>query len=219
MRKTIEQLPINDNDNDAELSPRVLRPSNPYAPKNISVYSLKENQFVECRNSSNLILHVSKSGTLVKGGDLTKSNANPPANSTLQNLTRNQFEFNERGCETSNPPIVSGCVSTHPPPSKNHSGTVSRSIISDLFIESNDSARRNTAPVLLDDGTGLGDETMRQGIEIDLVEKQIVKSEIEPVYSAQMEISGIQMERILNFNCEQRIYQDLVQLSSSSTNK
>ena len=222
MRKTIDQLQINDNEADGELSPRVLRPSNPNAPENVSFYSLKERQFVVRENSSNLILHVSKKGTLMKESTTSRrpdsgdrSLGQTEQSSTLRNLTRNQFEFNERGCETLNPPVVSGSVSTHPPPSKSHSGIVSRSVIQERYSDFLEGSRRKTASLTTDEGSIVGDETLRQGVESNLVEKEVVKSEIEPVYSREMQLSGMQMERILNFNCEQRIYQDLVQVSES----
>ena len=225
MRKTIDQLPINNEiDAEAELSPRVLRPSNPNAPQNVSFYSLRENQFLVQGTSSNLILHVLKNGTLVKESHGTPvANPSPTSNletkplSTLRNLSLNQFEFNERGCETINPIVVSGSVSTHPPPSTNHSGSVTRSIIEDSSVHEPVGSRRQTDAGSTDDTSTVRDEAVRQGVEFDLVEKQIVKSEIEPVYSPEMEVSGMQMERIITFNCEQRVYQDLVQVFSSES--
>ena len=225
MRKTIDQLPASENDRDEELSPRVLRPSDPNAPLNIAVYSLKEKQFIVNENSSSMILHVSKSGTLkmqvnrspFDGPPTNTSTENPLPSTVIRNIIRNQFEFNERGSETINPAIVSGGVTTHPPPTRNYTGVVSQSVIRGKYAEFMENGRRKTATAPVEEGSIILDETLRNSVESDLVEKQVVKSEIEPVYSDEMELSGIQMERILLFNCEQRIYQDLVDVTCSTT--
>ena len=216
----MEQLSVNFGDPDEEISPRVIRLVNPQAPQNVTIYSLKEKQFVLSDHRPNSIVHVARPGTLYRVPHRAESDSSSKKSShavtRARNLTRNQFAYHESGCETSFPPMVSGAVSTQPPPFREHTGTVSRSIIQCKNTEHLAASRTRSSTISPEDGPTSSDETLRQSVELDLVEKQVAKSEIEPVYSPEMEQSGLQMERILNFTCEQRIYQDLISKSYPS---
>jgi len=198
-----------------EMPPRILRPIDPYAPKNTVAYSFRTCEYILADQVSQMITHVSKRGTLsrINGDTVTPVHKKEPHSnrevSIELNPQRSQFYFTDRGSQTEKYTLVNGSVSTIPPPSREYNGLVTSSIINERYGADSSSPNptsnlTNGKVGLLEDSTGSMESP--EDLCKSYLNKKKVASEIEPVYSDEMKKSAKLMERILNYNSEADVY-------------
>lgn len=200
-----ESLTGDDADLDRELPSRVLRPSNPRAAINTAQYFHKDRVFKVDENVKSLIMHFSKSSTLLRGQSpceneskrAQKSNDhtafdNPvPDPDVSANILRNQFFFNDRSAQTNNPIIREMGASTMPAPSCDYNDSVNLHAIHDKFMEMIESTKAPADDTPRDEGDIRHDPPKQ-----------------DPVYSERMKSSVKVMERLLHVNLENDVFQD-----------
>ena len=136
-------------DLDGEMPPRVLAPCDPQKFDNIAYFNHHEKTFGFNDKLGYLVVHFSKNGGLVRRVQPltveTEDSFHPKSASVVNveyiresneilNTLRNQFEFSDRSCQTSNEAISFQGFSTHPPPSGDHNMTVSTRNVFDAYM-------------------------------------------------------------------------------------
>jgi len=205
---------------------RVITATDPNVPANVTKYNYKERMFKQEPPAAgdHLAIHFSMDGymlhkdsdeakqqetimqekkeaedakrkALQESGDAEDDNADTVDNG------KNQFNYSDRAAQTFNNPMRSRGVATEPPPVLPFSATVTQWQIYDSFLESHMNAMREAE--LQKAGQSKKDKE-----EDKSAPKQSQSNDGDMVHSAQMALSLKIMERMVNQNAEDEIYQD-----------
>lgn len=207
---------------------RVITATDPNVPANITKYSYKERMFKQEPPAAgdHLAIHFSMDGYMLhKESDEAKQqetilqekreadeakrkalqesgDAEDDGNGDTVDSGKNQFNYSDRAAQTFNNPMRSRGVATEPPPVLPFSATVTQWQIYDSFIESHMNAMREAE--IQKAGQSKKDKTDESKAEA----KPAQSTDGDMVHSAQMALSLKIMERMVNQNAEDEIYQD-----------
>jgi dynein intermediate chain 1 len=218
-----DQLQLTPEELEKEVPPRVLYPSNPRAPHNITYFSFKDRQFKRDDQVDHCVFHFQMDGAILlkdsqeaqdqveiqdkKEEEQSKRQANeavdedfdPPedeAEKPEKNPLRNQFNFSERAAQTKNSVLRERGWTTEPPPTTPFSATVTQWEIYDQYGRDIEAQKNQEKE----------DKTKQKQSYDEPSEKK--KSDSDPLYSDSMKLSIKIMERMVNQNAENEVYHD-----------
>jgi dynein intermediate chain 1 len=219
-----DQMQLSPEELEKEVPPRVLYPTNPRAPHNISVYSYKDKVFKKDDQVDQCVFHFQMDGTILlkdsgeaqeqsevqerKEKEQTENDKrekvdedfDPPEDEKempVKNPLRNKFNFSERAAQTKNPVYRERGWTTEPPPTTGFTGTVTQWEIFDQYIREIEAAKEREKE---------DKQKTKHSYEEDTDKKK--KSDADPTYSDSMKLSIKIMERMVNQNAENEVYHD-----------
>mmetsp|Transcript_126133 Transcript_126133/g.251914 ORF Transcript_126133/g.251914 Transcript_126133/m.251914 type:complete len:673 (-) Transcript_126133:117-2135(-) len=222
--KPEDQLSLTPEELEKEVPPRVLYPNNPRAPHNITTYSHKERVFKKDDQVDQCVLHFSMDGQiLLRDGPEAQDQAeiqdkkeeeqklrekeeavdedfDPPEDEKempVKNPLRNAFNFSERASQTKNPVLRERGWTTEPPPTTGFTDTVTQWSIYDTYINEIEQAKLREQ-----------EEKQKQKHTFEEEGEKKKKEGEAPIYSENMRLSVRIMERMVNQNAEDLVYDD-----------
>eukprot|EP00747_Dinoflagellata_sp_TGD_P165115 gnl/TRDRNA2_/TRDRNA2_185975_c0_seq1.p1 gnl/TRDRNA2_/TRDRNA2_185975_c0~~gnl/TRDRNA2_/TRDRNA2_185975_c0_seq1.p1 ORF type:complete len:695 (+),score=179.37 gnl/TRDRNA2_/TRDRNA2_185975_c0_seq1:79-2085(+) len=219
--KPEDQLQLSPEELEKEVPPRVLYPSNPRAPHNITQFSFKDKMFKRDDQVDQTVWHFSMDGAILlkesqeeqdqleirerkekeqEMRDMKEAvdeDFDPPEDATEQptkNPLRNQFNFSERAAQTRNSVLRERGWSTEPPPTTGFQGTVTQWEIFDQYLREIEAQKEK--------------DDKQKSKQWNEDEREKKKSESDPLYSDSMKLSIKIMERMVNQNAENEVYHD-----------
>jgi len=222
--KPEDQLDLSPVELEKEVPPRVLYPSNPRAPQNITQFSFKERSFKRDDQVDQCCWHFSMDGAIFlkesqeaqeqmevqdkkqeeqdrrANDEAVDEDFDPPedeAERAVKNPLRNQFNFSERAAQTKNPVLRERSWTTEPPPSTGFVGTVTQWEIYDQYMREIEAQREKERENEKGNKKGGQDE-----------EREKKGGDQDPLYGDSMKLSMKIMERMVNQNAENEVYHD-----------
>lgn len=219
--KPEDQLELTPEELEEEVPPRVLYPTNPRAPHNMTTFSYKEQCFKSDDQVDQMVMHMSMDSCILlkdsqeqvdqdellkrKRVEQEKRDAAEQVDITIDpplfegeepaiNTLRNQFNFCERSSQTFNELFRERGINTEPPPSSNYNETVTQWGIYDHYIQESAAA------------TAAAETTKKSLKDQDFGQKK--KRPADPLYSNSMRLMIKLMERMVSQNVENEIYHD-----------
>lgn len=213
-----DQLDLTPEELEKEVPPRVLYPSNPRAPQNITQFSFKDRVFKRDDQVEQCVFHLSLDGQMLlkdspewqdqcdiqdkKGQEQTRGEdesfdeeieQNDDEQPT-KNPLRNQFNFSERAAQTKNAVLREKGWTTEPPPTTGFSGTVTQHEIFDTYMKEIEATAQREQK-----------QKEKHPTEEETAKR---RQECDPLYSESMKLSIKVMERMVNHNAENDVYHD-----------
>jgi len=205
-----------------EVPPRVLYPSNPRAPHNITQFSFKERAYKKDDQVDQAVFHFNMDGTILlkdspeaqdqaeiqdKKDEESKNEEkdddevefDPPEDDKEQpvkNPLRNKFNFSDRAAQTKNSILRERGWATEPPPTTGFSNTVTQWDIFDQYMHEIEIAKDKD------------DKNKSKSSFDDESDKKQKKDANTVTYSEEMKLSMKIMERMVNQNAESEVYHD-----------
>jgi dynein intermediate chain 1 len=222
--KPEDQLQLSPEELEKEVPPRVLYPTNPRAPHNVTQFSFKEKAFKTDFQLDQSVFHFEMNGQILlkdspefiqqneiqdvmeeankerESREAVTEDFDPPEDENekpVKNPLRNQFNFSERAAQTKNPVLRDRGWTTEPPPTTGFTATVTQWDIFDQYISEIEQAKEKEKEDKNKGKSSYEDEGERKK-----------KSDADPTYSENMKFSIKIMERMVNQNAENEVYHD-----------
>jgi len=216
----------------AEEHTRILTANDPNVPSNVTKYNYKDRVFkVDPPGpDDNLMMHLAIDGAAMhisteeakaqlhleqakkEDEEAALQAAQEEAGSSGAEVTvdsgKNQFNYSERAAQTFNNPMRTRGIATEPPPVCSFAATISQWEIYDAYMEQWEAAEREKA--LVKDAAGKGDDGPPKGPTAASADEPAAgdPKDDDMVYSTAMTGSLKIMERMVNQNAEDEIFQD-----------
>lgn len=236
--KPDDQLELSDADLKVEHS-KMLTWSDPNVSDNMVRFDFSKRAFekISARESDHVAVHFSSAGDLVfrgteEGEKVAKmelkihstaagtgvgSKVTGESAAAEDRPAMNQFKFSERACQTYNAPIREFGVSTCPPSTTNISGSVTQWKIYDAYMEEYE-RQKHEEEVLTRLKTGGGVRRSAGAKDDEEKKKNNADKDEDIIHSEEMGHALKILERMINQNCQDEIYQDFKYWEDMSDN-